>query len=267
MYANPARASLIRKLRDKSPDLDILDLSEHFKTMRFVKQPSEIAAIKKSVDITCRAINSARRHHYEYEYEAEADISRSFRRDGAAGHAYDPIVASGINACVLHYQENSSKIEEGALILADVGASYNHYGADITRTWSQNKATPRQQAVISAVNDAVEFSLEPLKPGVIYADVISDLRSFVGEKLRELGLIKTISEEEVFRYYPHSPHFLGLATHDVGDYHAPLVPGVVLTVEPGIYIKEEGIGVRIEEDVLITDNGYELLSAKLPRIF
>ncbi len=265
MYTNPSRAALIRRIRNTAPHIEILDLNEHLTTMRFVKQSPEVEAIKNAVGITAKTLSNVHKRHYDYEYELEADITRRFRISGAVGHAYDPIVASGKNATILHYADNNCKINDGALILADVGAQYDHYGADITRTWSQSKATPRQQAVLSAVNDSVEYCLSELRAGVVYWDVMQDLRRYVGEKLRELGLVKTIDEESVSRYYPHSSHYLGLNTHDVGDYRAPLLAGVVLTIEPGIYIKEESIGVRIEEDVLITEDGYENLSANLPR--
>jgi Xaa-Pro aminopeptidase len=161
---------------------------------------------------------------------------------------------------------NNAPLENNQLVLMDVGAEVDHYAADLTRTFIKGNASKRQRAVFDAVNEAVEFELSLLKPGVSFSDCEKELCQFIGEKLRELGLIKSISDEAIRKYYPHAPHYLGLDVHDVGDYKASLEPGMVLTVEPGIYIPEEGIGVRLEEDVLITPDGCEVLSKKLPRV-
>lgn len=265
MYTNPARAMLIGKMKEVAPNIEILDLRQHLARMRVVKQQPEIQAITNAVDITVAAFKKVQKKRYSYEYELEADLSQLFRKTGAQGHAYDPIVASGKNACIMHYLENKDPIAPTNLILVDAGAAYDHYAADISRTWSQQKPTARQRAVIAAVNEATEFALGQLKPGIPYWNCEQNVRNFVGEKLRELGLIKTIDKQSVATYYPHAPHYLGLDIHDVGDYRTPLQPGMVLTVEPGIYIPKEGIGVRIEEDILITSNGYTNLSAQLPR--
>jgi len=148
----------------------------------------------------------------------------------------------------------------------DVGAEYQHYAADITRTISLSAPSRRQQAVHAAVLDVQAYGFSLLNPGVDLKEYEQSIEQYMGEKLRELGLIKTIDHESVRAYYPHATsHFLGLNVHDVGDYSRPLEVGNVLTVEPGIYIPAEGIGVRIEDDVLVTDTGIEILTDRLPR--
>jgi Xaa-Pro aminopeptidase len=152
------------------------------------------------------------------------------------------------------------------LIVIDIGAEVEHYAADITRTISLKTVSRRQRSVHEAVQEIQRQAIELLKPGVLMKDYEQNIEQLMGEKLRELGLIKSITHEAVRHYYPHATsHFLGLNVHDAGDYNRPLEPGVVLTVEPGIYIPEEGIGVRIEDDLLITPKGNKILSNKLSR--
>jgi len=270
LYTNPARRILIDRLKDIRPDLELLDLRPHLMHMRMIKQAPELVAIQQAIDITLASIQDATRParmaKYAHEYELEAEFAYGIRKRGAIGHAFHPIVAAGGNACTIHYMSNNAPLKDNELIVMDVGAEIDHYAADITRTVVKGAATKRQRAVLETVNEVVEFGLAQLKPGISFGGCEKELRQFMGEKLRELGLIKTIDEESIRKYYPHAPHYLGLDVHDVGDYQVPMEPGMVLTIEPGIYIPEEGIGVRIEEDVLITDDGYQLLSQKLPRV-
>lgn len=269
MATNPARRMLIDRLKEIKPDIELLDLRPHLMRMRMVKQAPEIAAIQKAIDVTAASIRAAttpaKMQKYRYEYELEAEYVYNTKKRGATDQAFAPIVASGKNACIIHYTQNRSALEENQLVLMDVGAEVDHYAADITRTFINGNASKRQRAVFDAVNEVIEFGIGQLKPGVSFDACEKELRQFMGEKLRELGLIKSISEEAIRTYYPHAPHYLGLDVHDVGDYQVPLEPGMVVTVEPGIYIPEEGIGVRIEDDVLITPDGCEVLSRKLPR--
>lgn len=270
IYSNPARATLQKRLKEINPEVELLDLRTHLARMRMVKQPVEIATIQEAVDITLASIRDATKQSkldkYEYEYQLEAEFAYGIRKRGAVGHAFSPIVAGGPRACTIHYMDNSNALGVNELIVMDVGAQVSQYAADITRTVVRGKATRRQRAVVEAVNDALEYQLNLLKPGISFAACEKQLRQYMGEKLRELGLIKSIDDESIYRYYPHSPHYLGLDVHDAGDYEIPLEPNIVLTVEPGIYIPEEGIGVRIEEDVLITPNGAKVMSDRLPRI-
>lgn len=270
MYSNPARAALIRRIKEVNQDIELLDLRQHLAKMRMVKQPEEIVAIQQAVDITIDTLKDVTKPatlaKYGFEYELEADITRGFRRRGASGHAFDPIVASGKRACTLHNVANNHALASDELVVIDVGAEMHHYAADITRTKSLGgKPSRRQEQVFGAVLEAQQYAFSLLKPGVILRDYEKQMEQFVGEKLRELGLIKTIDKESVRRYFPHATsHFLGLDVHDVGDYDQPLEPNMVLTVEPGIYIPEESIGIRLEDDILITEAGNEILSAKLP---
>jgi Xaa-Pro aminopeptidase len=267
IYTNPARAALVYKLKKHKPSVRLLDLMPHLVRMRMVKQPEEIAAIRAAIDITAASLTDALRlNKYKYEYELEAEITAGFRRRGAAGHAFEPIVASGQRACTLHNVANNSALSKSDLVVVDVGAEVEHYAADITRTVSLGRPSARQRAVYDAVLDAQKFAIGLLKPGMSFNDYRQQTDRFIGEKLRELGLIKTINAKNIRKYYPHSiSHFLGLNVHDAGDYRQPLQAGSVLTVEPGIYIPAESIGVRIEDDVLITKNGAKVLSHKLPR--
>jgi Xaa-Pro aminopeptidase len=270
LYTNPARAGLILRLKGYRSELELLDISAHVSRLRMIKQPPELVAIQSAIDITIVAIKEtcrpAKLPKYAFEYEVEAELSRGFRRRGASGHAFEPVVAGGPRACILHNVANNGVLSADELLVIDVGAEVEHYAADITRTISLSQPSRRQQAVHAAVLDVQRFALELLKPGVLIKDYEQQIEQYMGEKLRELGLIKTITHEDVRKFYPHATsHFLGLNVHDVGDYARPLEPGVVLTVEPGIYIPREGIGVRIEDDVLITPQGVKVLTDKLSR--
>lgn len=271
IYTNPARADLQQRMKDINPDLELLDLRTHLSHMRMVKQPVEIEAIQHAIDVTIDTLKDITRPKqfakYEHEYEIEADLSRGFRATGAMGHAFSPIVASGPRSCTMHHVLNNAPLVSGEPIVIDVGAQYNFYAADITRTYIiGGTANRRQQQVYDAVCEVQDYAFSLLKPGVTIHEYEQLIENFMGEKLRELGLIKTITHEKVRHYFPHATsHFLGLDTHDGGDYKHPLEPGVVMTVEPGIYIPEEGLGVRIEDDVLITEDGITVLSSRLPR--
>lgn len=270
MYMNPARAELIRRIKAANKDIELLDLRQHLARMRMVKQPAELTAIQRAIDITVDSMREVmqpkRRTKYAYEYEIEADLTRGFRKRGASGHAFTPIVASGKRACTLHEISNNGPLSSDELLIMDIGADYAHYSADVARTISLGGVSRRQQAVYDAVHEALEFALSLLKPGISMRNYENQMEQFVGEKLRELNLIKTITHEHVRRFFPHATsHFLGLDTHDTGDYESSLQPGMVLAVEPGIYIPNEGIGVRIEENVLITPSGVDILTSRLPR--
>jgi Xaa-Pro aminopeptidase len=270
LYTNPSRAVLAARLKDCNPSLELLDLGPHLTRMRMIKQPEELAAIAAAIRITIASFKEATRltrlAHYAYEYELEAAITGGFRKRGASGHAFEPIVAGGQRAVTLHNMSNNAALASDELIVVDIGAEVEHYAADITRTIGLKTISRRQRAVHEAVQEIQRQAFDLLKPGVLLKDYEQQVEGLMGEKLRELGLIKSITHEAVRHYYPHATsHFLGLNVHDVGDYNRPLEPGIVMTVEPGIYIPEEGIGVRIEDDVLITPKGIKILSNKLSR--
>lgn len=270
MYTNPARRQLIKRLKEVSSHLELLDLRPHLSRMRMVKHPAELEAIQRAIDITSSTLKEVTRPSrlgkYAFEYEIEADVAYGFRKRGADGHGFEPVVASGKNACTMHYLANNSPLSSDELVTMDVGARASGYTADIARTVALGKPTQRQRQVHQAVVQALEYALGLLKPGLLLADYEKEMEMFIGEKLRELGLIKSITPEAVREYSPHrTSHFLGIDVHDGGDYDRPLEPGVVLAVEPGIYVPSEGIGVRIEDNAVITQDGAENLSEKLPR--
>lgn len=267
MFTNPSRKRLIRELKKHNELLTFLDLRTQLQRMRMVKQPAEILAIQQAVLVTTAALNKVQKKYarggYENEFEIELDLTNHFFQNGGRGHSFEPIVAAGNKACTIHPQDNHNPILAGQSLLLDVGATVNHYAADISRSWSP-APSKRHEAVHLAVVEVASFARNLLKPGVLLKEYEQEIEHFMGEKLRSLGLIKNIDHDSVRQYFPHSTsHFLGIDVHDVGDYELPLEKGVVLTVEPGIYIPEEGIGIRIEDDVLITDTGIENLSGGL----
>jgi Xaa-Pro aminopeptidase len=268
MYTNPARQTLIEKLKLNRRQFNVLDLTREIAQLRVIKQPTEIIAIQKAVDITIASLEHiqkrAKAGAYHFEYEVEAELNRDFRRLGGRGHAFAPIVAGGIRACTLHNVQNDGQLQPSELLLCDVGADYQHYAADLTRTFSIGVPTNRQQALYAAVLETQVFALAILKPGVLLKEYEQKVRQFLGIKLRELGLITIVNQKNISRYLPHAvSHYLGLNTHDIGFYSEPLKPGMVLTVEPGIYVPKEAIGIRIEDDVLITETGNRVLSSHL----
>lgn len=269
MYTNPARARLVKQLKSYNAGLELLDLRPQLTQQRMIKQPVEMACIQAAIDHTIDALVKVKRRGWEkytYEYEIEATLTSMFRSNNLT-HAYQPIIASGSNACTLHYVDNSSPLQLDSPLLLDVGAEVSNYAADITRTYFIGEPTKRYRQIYEAVLEVQQFAYAALKPGVIIKQYETQVEQFMGEKLRELGLIKSIEHESVRKYYPHATsHFLGLDVHDIADYERPLEQGVVLTVEPGIYVPEEGIGIRIEDDVRITDSGLEILTGKLPNV-
>lgn len=269
LYTNPARARLLDQIKSHNADIELLDLRPHITRMRMIKQPIEVEQIQAAIDLTEQTLRKLQKkgwNSFTHEYEIDAAITGAFRKVNAT-HAYQPIIAAGANACTLHYIKNDGEIKEGSLLLLDVGAEVNQYAADITRTYAVGEFTKRQEQVFEAVLAVQDFALGKLKVGIDLRQYEEQVVQFMGEKLRELGLIKSIEAETVRKYYPHATsHFLGLDVHDIGEYDRPLEAGSVLTVEPGIYIPEEGIGIRIEDNVLIEAEGPRVLSAKLPRV-
>lgn len=268
MYTNPARMHLIETIKKTNPDIELLDLRPHFIKLRTIKQDVELQAIERAIAATSKTLKGLRTRlpKFEHEYEAEAFITRSFRLQGTNGHGFEPIVAGGKNACTIHSIANNDPLNPGELLVVDVGAEVEYYSADITRTFAAQEPTKRQQQVYDAVLEVQDYAFGLLKPGVLIKEYEAQVEQFMGEKLRSLGLIKSIEHDQVRRYYPHATtHHLGLDVHDIADYTQPLEPGMVLTVEPGIYIPEESIGIRIEDDVVVTADGIKVLSSALPR--
>lgn len=242
------------------------DFRHDLAQIRAIKQMAEIAAMQTAIDLTVKSFGKVYSNlaSYRYEYEVEADFTADFRRAGAAGHAYDPIVAAGSNACTLHYTHNNDRLKKGQLLLIDIGARHHGYAADITRTYAFGKPTKRQQDVHDAVRIAQQQIIELIQPGLPVEEYYQKADRIMQDALINLGLINDHADPAYRTYFPHSVgHGLGIDVHDALGRPRYLQPGMVLTVEPGIYIPEEGIGVRIEDDILITESGYKNLSSKL----
>lgn len=271
MYANPARRQLITKLKRMQPGLNLTDIRPILAGMRVIKQPVEQKAIQRAVDITCDAIDRVRQaavlQSFVYEYDIELALTAHFKHSGSSGHAWTPIVANGKNAATIHAESREGELKPNALTVIDVGAEVALYTADISRTVCASPLSPRQAAVVSAVQEVQQYALSLLKPGTELRTYEKQVEQAMGKQLKQLKLITDATDSgQIRRYYPHAAsHFLGLDVHDVGDYRTPLQPGMILTCEPGIYIPEEAIGVRLEDDVLIGQNGHTVMSAACSR--
>lgn len=268
MYTNPARWVLLRTMREHNDALELVDIRPILAKARMIKQPPEIEAIKRAIDTTTHGLQKVMQpksyKKYIFEYEVMADLTQVFQSEGS-DHAFEPIIAGGKRACILHNTGNRGKVNSKELLLFDVGASHEGYAADISRTIALSEPTARQQDIYTAVIAVQDYALSLLKPGVYIKEYETAIEQYMGEQLIKLGLIKKNTHEEVRKYYPHATsHHLGLDVHDVADHTLPLAPNMVITVEPGIYIPEEGIGIRIEDDVQITEAGAKNLSQNLP---
>ncbi|MED2253894.1 aminopeptidase P family protein [Brevibacillus parabrevis] len=251
----------------KYKTLQMQDAGPWLKELRMVKSPAEIEEIKRAIAITDEAIRRMWAHARPgiMEYELEAHYDFALKSNGVRELPYLPIIASGINATVLHYEANNQRAEDGDLVLLDLGAASNYYAADISRTFPVNgRFTERQKAIYQLVLEAEIKTIEAVKPGVTLQQLNEVTKQVLADGLLRLGLIQDSSE--LSKYYYHAvSHHLGLDTHDVSDYSAVMQPGMVITIEPGLYIEEEAIGIRIEDDVLVTADGYEVLSAQIPK--
>ncbi|MBW3534329.1 MAG: Xaa-Pro peptidase family protein [Gemmatimonadetes bacterium] len=232
--------------------------------LRLVKDADEIARLRRAIDITLEAQREAWRLTRPglHEYELEAAIEYVFRAQGAERVGFPSIVASGPHTTTLHYDKNRRQVRAGDLVLADVGAEFGYYTADITRTFpASGEFTPRQRAVYELVLGAQEAGLEAVRPGNTIQDVQAAARAYMERNSGDL-----CGAYACTRYFIHGvSHWLGMDVHDVGAIMTPFEPGMVLSVEPGIYLADEALGVRIEDDVLVTEEGHELLSGFLPR--
>lgn len=267
-YSNPARAALIKKIKSAAENIEFVDLRSQLRQLRMFKQAPEVKAIQEAIDITGEALKTVRTNidKYKYEYQIEADLNQLFRQKGASGHGFAPIVAGGINATTPHYVANQAPLKPKSIVVVDIGAEVSNYSADITRAFSTAAPTKRQKAVYDAVLEVQKHTLSLVKPGITIRQLEAETEKLMGEELRQLGLIKTNDHKSVRKYYPHSvSHFLGLDVHDIGDYDHPLEAGMVITVEPGIYIDKEAIGVRLEDDILVTEKSHRVLSQKIPK--
>ena len=277
----------LRERSQKQAGQEIVALDHVLQDMRTYKSREELRAMKRAADISVTAMRRAMQacRPGMMEYEVEAELQHEYRRHGTRS-AYPAIVGGGANACILHYIENNARLNDGELLLIDAGCEYELYAADITRTFPVNgRFTPEQKAVYEWVLAAQEAALAEIAPGRTWNDSHAAAVRVLTEGLVDLGILQGKVDELVEsgayrRFYMHrTGHWIGLDVHDVGEYRVDghwreLEPGMTLTVEPGLYIpaRSEGvderwwnIGVRIEDDVAVTRDGYELLTTGLPR--
>ncbi|HET9984032.1 MAG TPA: aminopeptidase P family protein [Longimicrobiales bacterium] len=239
-------------------------LAPYTAMQRLVKDADELGRLRRAIDITAEAQQEAMKSAAPgmYEYEIEALIEYTFRRRGAERVGFPSIVGSGPNSTVLHYDKNRRQTRPGDLVVMDVGAEFGYYTADVTRTIPvSGRFTPRQRAVYELVLAAQQAAIDAVRPGITVQALDEIARRYIRD--HSSGLC---GESPCDRYFIHGlSHWLGMDVHDVGAYDRPLAPGMVLTVEPGVYLPREGLGVRIEDDVLVTAEGGEVLSAGAPR--
>ncbi|MEP0203849.1 MAG: Xaa-Pro aminopeptidase [Halioglobus sp.] len=270
------------------PPGEFTDLDHMLHELRLIKSAAELRLMRQAGAITVRAHQRAMQFCRPgvYEYQLEAQLQHEFAMAGARHPAYSSIVGGGSNACVLHYVENRDKLKDGDLVLIDAGCEYQYYAADVTRTFPVNgKFSKEQRAIYDIVLKSQLAAIDAVRPGNHWNESHDATVKVITEGLVKLGLLKgrvsTLIKNEAYKeFYMHKAgHWLGLDVHDVGDYRVDdewraLEPGMVLTIEPGIYIapdnkkvpaKWRGIGVRIEDDVAVTADGYEVLTAELPK--
>lgn len=267
---------------------ELVSLEHILHEMRLFKSPEELKLMRRAADVSANAHVKAMQKCKPglYEYQIEAEIIYNFIQDGLRAVAYPSIVAGGKNACVLHYTENADKLKSGDLLLIDAGAECDHYAADITRTFpvSGHFSEPQKQ-LYQLVLDAQAAAMAQIRPGLPWHFAHEASVEVLTKGLVSLGLLKgrvakLIKDEKYKQFYMHRiGHWLGMDVHDVGDYKLDkewrlLEPGMVLTIEPGLYIPEDcltvdeqwrGIGIRIEDDVLVTADGYEVLTGGVPK--
>ena len=252
----PPERELYNKLSSRIPGLDVKDHSDLLPYLRSVKEPRELERMERAIAATLnahRAVARAIRPQVQENWIASL-IDVEFKRAGATRPAFSSIVGSGRNSTVLHYPRHDQGITAGALVVVDIGADYGHYAADITRTYpADGHFSAEQRAVYEVVLRAQQAAMEMIKPGVYY----EDLNRKAEQVIRDAGYRD---------YFIHGlGHFVGLEVHDAGLYAKPLEAGMVITVEPGIYIPQKSLGIRIEDEVLVTPKGYRLLSGAVPR--
>ena len=268
-------ARFIKSCKEKYPLHNYHRVAPLLHKLRAIKGDEEIKAMQIACDITEQSFRRVLKFVKPgvMEYEIEAEYIHEFIKSRSKGFAYTPIIASGFNACVLHYIENSQECKDGDVLLMDVGAEYGNYNADMTRSIPVNgKFTDRQKAVYNAVLRVKREAMKMLTPGNVIAEYHKEVGKIMESELLGLGLIdKTDIKNQnpdnpaYKKYFMHgTSHHIGLDVHDVGNIYQKMQPGMVFTVEPGIYIREESLGIRLENDIVITDNGLNDLMKNIP---
>lgn len=261
---NPAPAKLRRQLKDARK---IEDIRPILAKLRAIKQPPELAAMQRAIDLTMSGIKELlqKASALHYDYQADAELTRHFQYHGGS-HAFAPILSSGKNTCILHYATSGAPYHKNDWLLMDVGAKVDGYCADITRTVPLGATTDRQVAVYEAVRRVNTATMSLLKAGLHVRDYLQKVDDLMAEELRSLGLLTgKPTFAKVRKYFPHAiSHGLGIDPHDPLGRPEAFAENMVITVESGIYITEEQFGVRIEDDLLITKDGARNMSASLP---
>ena len=260
--------SLSSKIKNNYPYINFINAHNIIAEFRMLKEPWEVEKIKKAINITKKGIYSMMSNSKAgmMEYEIEAYFDFELKKNGVKDFAFKSIAASGKNGTTLHYSDNNCKTKDNDLILFDVGAQWEYYNGDITRTFPVNgKFTERQKQIYNIVLEGQQKVIKAIKPNLEFKRLNEILREHYAVELKKIGLIS--SDEEVSKYYYHGvSHMLGLETHDVGRHNEGLLQeGMVFTVEPGLYIAEEEIGIRIEDNVVVTKDGCEVLSKDIIR--
>lgn len=248
-------AQFAKKIKEKH-ECEVKDITVTLDALRVTKTPEEVAAMRRACEVSGVAhINIMRTARAgEYEWQLAARMTGDFLEESGLGAAYMAIVGSGINATVLHYTANNCQLELGDTVMIDYGAEFAHYVADISRTFPvADTFSDRQREIYQAVYDAQEAAFTECKPG----SNLNRVHNAAFKVLKDRGFGSD--------FWHGTSHWLGMATHDVGNFRATFEPGMAFTVEPGVYLPDEGIGVRIEDVVVITENGYELISESIPR--
>jgi Xaa-Pro aminopeptidase len=267
-YSNPARRHLKERLRRTNSKLATKDIREDLAYLRMIKDPQEIAEIQAAIDITIASLKVVKRKlpKLQYQHEVVALLTYEYLQRGASGHAFDPVAASGKNAVTVHHY-GKGKIQKNQLFLIDTGAEVNNYAADISRTIPVGRPTKRQQAILEAALRCQQYAISLIKPGVNFYEYEKTVAKYVGTELKQLGLIKSASMKSIRKYFPYATsHYVGLDTHDVGDRYIEFQENMVLAVEPGLAIAEEGIAARIEDVVVVTKDGCRNMSSSLPAL-
>jgi Xaa-Pro aminopeptidase len=261
----PIALTYAKTITDNYKELTIKNVNEHLAYLRMFKTEEELTEIKKAISHTEKGLNAILNNikTRDYEYQLYADFVHAITFDGSEGTAFNTIAASGKNATVLHYEKNNSALNKGELILFDLGALHNNYASDISRTYPINgKFTERQKVLYNIVLKANKETIKFVKPGITWKALNDYARNILITECKAIGLIK--EDHEISELYYHSiGHFMGLDVHDVGYYHIPLEAGMLITIEPGLYVKDEGIGIRIEDDILVTNDGAINLSQSI----
>lgn len=262
---NPSRKRLTTRL--ERTFASVSDVARELADMRSIKRPEELTLIKRAVSITAGAFDSVRSKlpTYDYEYEIEAEFWLQFRRKNAL-HAYSPIIASGPNANILHYEQNNSRLKNN-LVLMDCGASYDGYNADITRTINTSGVDRGDihHASYEALIGAHQQIIRLIKPGLSFVEYQRGADVIMKQALRTIGLLDDPQDERAYRrYFPHAiSHGIGIDVHESLGSSGYFKPGMVLTVEPGIYCAEKNYGMRVEDNILVTDTGRQNLSRRI----